>query len=85
MEAETIIEVVNKLVGEIHPFGASHIDDLRLSNLKVLCRTVEQLVVQIDNIAYKYKDRQEYSIKEAGIYADNFITKTLGISNEPKP
>jgi len=42
MNAETIHEVVNNLVGQIRPVGATHIDDKRLENLKVFIEVFDK-------------------------------------------
>lgn len=80
MNAETITEVVKKLVGEIQPYGASHIDEKRFENLKTICEIVNNLVVEIDRVSYENKDRQEFSMKQMSDYASNFMTNTLGIA-----
>lgn len=83
MNSETITEVVKKLVGEIQPYGASHIgliDDKRFENLKTMCEVVNNLVIEIDRVAYENKDRQEFSMKQMADYASNFMTNTLGVA-----
>lgn len=79
MKAENIIEVVRKLTGQINPVGESTEDHFRLENLKMLCEVVNELVSDIDHVAYRYKNRYEHSIKECQKHAENFITNTLGI------
>ena len=80
MNSETITEVVKKLVGEIQPYGASDIDDKRFESLKTICEVVDNLVIEIDRVAYENKDRQEFSMKQMADYASNFMTNTLGIA-----
>ncbi len=75
----TIEEVVMSLVGPIRPIGDSMEDAERLANLKNLCDTVDELVKHIDTIATHNKDRQEWSMKIAGQYADKFLSDNLGI------
>jgi len=72
------IEIVNKLIGSIHPAGDSQLDKHRFENLKVMCNLVQRLVEQIDDVACQ-KDRQENSIRVMGNYAHDFLTKTVGI------
>lgn len=79
MNAETLTEVVKKLIGDIQPYGATHIDDKRFENLKTMCEVVNNLVIEIDSVAYENKDRQEFSMKQMADYASNFMTKTLGV------
>jgi uncharacterized protein YaaR (DUF327 family) len=75
-----IHEIVEKLIGPINPVGETNADDKRFENLKKLCAVVNELVTDIDNVAYHYKDSQEYSVKRAADYAKNFLTNTLGIT-----
>lgn len=69
---ENIKEIVDKLVGNINPYGASHIDSERFENLKVMCDLVERLVYDINFVA-REKDRYEASMKEMGVYAQKFL------------
>ena len=78
MNADFVYLVVQKLIGNICPIGATHTDNNRFDNLKELCKLVDKLVYDIDHIT-TYKDSQMYSIKRAGEYADNFLTQ-LGIT-----
>lgn len=75
----THTEIVNKLIGNIHPAGDASKDDERLENLKAMCELVNNLITQIDNVSYKYSDSYAYSEKRAGEYAHNFLTKEIGI------
>ena len=75
----THIEIVKKLIGEISPAGATHIDEVRFKNLKEMCRLAELIILEIDDVSYRNKDRQEHSMKEMGEYAHRFLTKELGI------
>ncbi|AXF52729.1 MAG: hypothetical protein [Circular genetic element sp.] len=74
MESNLVVEVVKKVVGEIKPQGAAHIDHTRLENLKKMCEVVETLIYQIKDVSYE-RNRQEHSIKEAGVYAHEFLTQ----------
>ena len=74
-----IKDLVLKITGGINPIGESNTDRERFENLKVLCELVNELVGEIDNVAYKNKDRYEASMKAAGEYAFKFLDKTLGI------
>ncbi len=81
MEAKTVIEVTKKLIGNVEPYGATHIDDKRFENLKVLCKVVNELISDINYVAQQ-KDRHEHSIKEMGEYAYNFLQDELLIFTE---
>lgn len=69
---ENIKQIVDKLVGNITPYGASHIDEERFENLKIMCGLVERLVSDINFVA-RDKDRYEASMKEMGVYAQKFL------------
>lgn len=72
-------EIVMKLIGPVGPIGETNADHERLDNLKQLCTLVDRLVAIIDSVIPN-KDRHEASMKEAGEYADKFLTG-LGISD----
>lgn len=74
-----LVEIVNKLVGNINPIGKSEVDAERFENLKVMCELVDALVEQIDGASYRNKDAYEASVVRARDYAFNFLTETLGI------
>jgi len=75
----TNADVLKKLVGEIKPVGSTDIDFKRFENLKELCFVVEVLLLDIDEVASKYKDSQEYSVKRASDYAKKFLTDKVKI------
>jgi hypothetical protein len=77
----TNTEMVNKLIGEITPVGEANTDGERFENLKQMCELVNDLVTQIDEVAYTYKDRQEYSMKRASDFSSNFLSNKLGIAD----
>jgi len=73
-----IYEIVKKLVGEIEPVGASHIDKHTFENLKVMTDLVDKLHTDLDNIAYQNKDAKEESIKQSVDFINKFFDR-LGI------
>ena len=75
----TNTDVVKKLIGNIQPYGATHIDEERFENLKQMCELVESLVSEIERVADN-KDRQEYSMKEMGQYAYKFLNELLQVN-----
>lgn len=75
----TNTEIINKLIGSITPYGDSQIDKERFENLKQMCNLVEDLILQIDEVSYKYEDYHQNSIKEMSDYANKFLTENLGI------
>lgn len=80
MTKEEILKLVEELVGEIQPVGATHIDEKRLLNLHKAMYIVDCLLFEINQVRPN-KHRQEYSMKKAGEKADIFI-KEIGESFE---
>jgi hypothetical protein len=60
-------EIVSKLIGNIHPAGDASRDDERFKNLKAMCELANQLITEIDNVAYRNKDSHEFSVKRTAI------------------
>lgn len=77
----THIEIVKKLIGNVHPAGQADRDDERFENLKAMCELANDLITEIDNVAYRNKDSYESSVKRASDYATNFLKNTIGISD----
>lgn len=68
----THTEIVKKLIGSISPVGATHIDEVRLENLKSMCELVRDLINEISGVA-EHTNRVEHSIRQAGLYAESFL------------
>lgn len=79
---EEVLKVITSLIGDVNPIGETNFDNARFQNLQVLCGVVEELIVVIDNVSWKNKDAHEYSVKRAAEFADNFLSKKLGITND---
>ena len=75
----TIHEIIKKLIGSITPIGETCTDNTRFENLKIMTKLVTLLVTDIDDVAM-LKDSHEYSVKRAGEFASNYLTKGLGIT-----
>ncbi len=73
-----LIDVVRKLIGAVNPIGETNEDERRLDNLKVMIVLTDQLLTDIDDVAYKNKNRHESSMKRAANVASDFY-KRLGI------
>lgn len=71
-ESEITINVIQKLVGQITPIGDSYEDSIRLKNLNHLGLVVVALVDKIRDVS-DCKGSSEYSVRAAGISADEFI------------
>lgn len=67
-----MVQIVNKLVGQITATGDSSRDGERLSNLIVMCNLVEDLIEEI-HFSARDKDSYESSVKQIGQYADKFL------------
>ena len=61
-----LYDIVMKLIGPVDPVGSSEIDRDRMENLKVLLALTDRLLTNIDSIASCNKDREEWSMKQAG-------------------
>ncbi len=72
-----LYEVVKKLIGEVNPIGETNEDEKRYENLKVMTGLVDKLLTDINDVV-SYKDRQEWSLKKAGTFANLFLDK-IGI------
>lgn len=66
-------EIVKKLIGEIRPVGDSHIDKERLDNLKNMCVLVNNLVLDIVDMAHMNRGAYQHSVKLSVNQADYFI------------
>ena len=80
---ENLYDVTQRLCGMIEPQGETNIDAVRLDNLTDTIDLTERLIDDIIMVA-RHKDRVEFSMKEAGVTADNFISKLRGKLN-PQP
>lgn len=67
-----LLEIIEKLLGEIRPVGATHIDTERFENLKKHEDLIEQLVFKYANLIENI-DRYEHSMKIVGERALKFI------------
>jgi hypothetical protein len=68
----TLYDVVTKLIGPIRPVGETNTDDERYENLKVMTELIDSLLTDVDRII-SCKERNEYSMKRAGEFADKFF------------
>ncbi len=79
MKKMTHLDIVQRLIGKIRPIGETNEDEKRFENLKAMCELTEILISEIDEVGYDFKNRVEYSMKEASEYASNFLITNLGI------
>lgn len=78
--AEQIYELVLKLTGRIRPQGENNQDTEVLKNVKTFIKVFEMMHIEIDDIAYKYKDSPYASEKRIGGICDKHID-SMGICN----
>ena len=67
-----IADVVRKLTGAIEPVGETHTDTGRLQNLRAMTALVDELLHDIADVS-KHTDATEFSRKQAGKHAKEFI------------
>lgn len=72
MKAETVIEVVEKLIGCVEAIGETNHDNQAYENLDVMIDVCNALLDDI-YIASKTKDCPQYSMKQIGCHAFGFI------------
>ncbi|HKO88769.1 MAG TPA: hypothetical protein VJU83_09675 [Burkholderiales bacterium] len=77
LEAETVIEVLAKLVGPIDTVGDTHAYEKRFENLRVLTHVVDHFLTKIDTVAMD-KNHHAYSVKRSGEFASKFLDQ-IGI------
>lgn len=68
-------DIVKKLIGKIKPIGETNTDDIRFENLKTLMTLTENLLYDINDIAFKCSKSHEFSIKRAGGLANDFLQR----------
>lgn len=72
MKSEVIIEVIDRLVGSIEPYGSTQIDKERLENLETLLEVMDKYIKEIKEVT-RFRNRYEYSILEIAERAYDWI------------
>jgi hypothetical protein len=72
-------EIVKKLIGRINPVGETNMDNERFKNLKELTALVENLITDIDDMAFNNRDAHEFSVKRAATYATEFLDRIRSV------
>ena len=67
-------EVVKKLIGPINPVAETHIDTIRLENLKEMTELVDALLADVWMVAMD-KNSHYGSVADAAKLASDFLTK----------
>ena len=73
MSEINVYEVVKKLVGEINPVGETNTDKRRFENLKVMIDLVDELLLDISDMGWRYRNNYQDSMKKASNSANNFL------------
>lgn len=73
IDADTILAVVRKLIGNTEPYGDSAIDCNRAENLDNLIHVIDGLLRDVEEVAV-YKERNEFSMQTMGKKADEALT-----------
>lgn len=77
-EIMTVYDIVRKLIGDINPVGASHLDPKMLENLKSLTELVTLLLSDIDEVAFYNKNMVDFR-KQAGQFASQYLSHDISI------
>ena len=72
-------KIVRKLIGRIEPIGETNEDARRLNNLKEMCSLVENLITDIDDMAYQNRDAYQFSVKQSAEYATDFLNRIRSV------
>lgn len=75
METNEIIKVLETLIGEIEPVADGAIDRQRSENFEKYLEVFDNMLSNIDNIAWQYKNSPYRSAKTIGERANKFLTQ----------
>lgn len=62
MSKEIVLEVINKMIGEIDPVADSSIDSKRLENITLFIQVLDEMHAMIYNIPNRWKDTNYGSV-----------------------
>ena len=74
---EELYKAIKMLTGDIKPKGCARRDEEILQNMTNLCGVVENLLTDIDDVAYSNRDSHEHSVKEVVKVADKFVKQNM--------
>ena len=77
MNSEVIIEVLDRLIGSVQPYGSTQIDAERMENLEVLLEVTDECIKKIADVA-KFINRHEYSIKKMADRSYEYLAELAG-------
>ena len=78
MNSETILEVINKLVGDIEPYGETYHDEIAYNNQEELIYIIRELIGDLGANS-RYKNRVEYRVNQIGKKAHNSLKNLYDI------
>jgi hypothetical protein len=81
MEGETVIRVIDALIGDIKPYGSPEINNERLGSLQVLLEVMDNYIGEIAQIV-KYRNRSEYFKQTMGEMAYEWFVDLKDYVNE---
>ena len=81
MKSEVIIEVIDRLVGSIEPYGSESIDKERLENLETLIEILDEYINEMIDVT-KYRNRYEYSILKIADRAYEWLVELRDYTDE---
>lgn len=84
MDAETILDITQTLIGPINSVGESHVDTKRLANLEKYTYVVKGLVARLAYCA-TYGDSSLFSVKEASELAFKTLKEIKEIVEDLSP
>lgn len=88
MKEETLLDVIDRLIGSCYPYGSEHIDKERYNNLLLKIAVVDKLCEDIQDAGELYNDYKS-SVLGIANKANQYLTKLRDRLNEidylPKP
>jgi hypothetical protein len=72
-------KIVKQLIGKINPVGETNTDNDRFKNLEELTSLVENLITDIDDMAFNNKDAHEFSIRRSVEHATKFLNRIRSV------
>jgi len=67
-------EITTKLIGPVDPVGETNEDNRRFENLRLMVDLIDELLRDVNYVA-GCRNRVEYSVKRAGIFAHEFLKR----------
>lgn len=62
MTKEIVLEVIQKLIGNINPVADASVDMERIENLKLFIDVFDEMHTMIDDITYRWRDTNYCSV-----------------------